>query len=141
MNHNKCIRCSQFFKGGEEYLEISNNPKAGYYHKNCWAEVEAEQNNNYHTCEECDETIKAREEYAKETIPDAFNPHDVYYHKSCWEKKQDQERPLPGSPQWRDNNKCQKCGMLAVGGYCQICAVHGNNDNPERERERAKLSA
>jgi hypothetical protein len=140
MPEKKCLKCNQLFKGGEKYIEVSNNPKAGTYHKSCWAEIEKEQqnNNNYPTCQECKKPIKAGEEYAKETIPDAFSPHDVYYHKSCWEQKQGTQRPLPGSGEWLNDNECSKCGRFAVGGYCQICAVHGNNNNDDAERERER---
>ena len=143
---NKCLKCNQFFKSGEEYLEVSNNPKAGTYHESCWKEVEAEQSNNYPTCQECKRTIKAGEERASETMPDAFSPHTVYYHKSCWEKKEKERN---------DNSintitKCSDCGHFKRPGACGYCMITGNrrgtnkssnsddNDNPERERERAK---
>ncbi|CAG8797939.1 10142_t:CDS:2, partial [Racocetra persica] len=73
-----------------EYFEVSNNPKAGTYHKSCWAEIEKEQqnSNNYPTCQECKKLIKAGEERVSETMPDAFSPQTFYYHKACFKKTQ-----------------------------------------------------
>jgi len=59
MSENKCKKCNQSFKDGEEYLTISNDPQAGDYHKDCWEEIERQRNNpnSNLTCEKCKKQI------------------------------------------------------------------------------------
>ncbi len=53
---HKCSKCRKPFDYKETYTEVSNDPKAGDYHKSCWEEIKNQQRESQHKCSNCGNT-------------------------------------------------------------------------------------